>query len=68
MFSEKDAFFTKLFIASYIFATLFIFYTIVEIKKKIWPKPRSKVLLSALANTVTTIANITTPPDLNKRG
>ena len=42
---------------------LLIYLYIFEIKNEIWPKPKSKVLFSALANTVITIANITTAPE-----
>jgi len=61
MFSEKDVYFTKVFIGSYIFVSFLLFYTIFEVKKKIWPKPKSKILHSALSNTVTTFANISYP-------
>lgn len=62
---DNDDFFIKIFLGSYIFIIIYIIYALFEVKKKIWPKEQ-RLLLSALANTVNTIANITSPPEFKK--
>lgn len=58
-FSEKHAF-SKIFLSKVLFLELCLFFTqYIDVQKEIWPKPKSKLLFFALANTVIVIANIT---------